>query len=149
IELPRWVEFFGSRYKSPPRRGPGLLAGVFEFGQHFQSFLGAAWQYQLFIYEFQVVVRKRNQVIAHAEEAADRQHGKRLLSVCADEEIVDLADGFIGIVDNAGADDLGRAIASRELLYIDLGELHGLWRDLRSCGTHHKEHPDHRCTGAN
>ena len=39
---------------------PALLAGVFEFGQHFQSFLGAAWQYQLFIYEFQVVVRKRN-----------------------------------------------------------------------------------------
>jgi len=37
-------------------------------------------------------------VVAHAEEAADRQHGKRLLSVCADEEIVDLADGFIGIV---------------------------------------------------
>jgi hypothetical protein len=45
---------------------------------------------------------------AHAQEAADREYGIRLLAVGADEEVVNLADRFVGIVDNAAADDLRR-----------------------------------------
>jgi hypothetical protein len=38
--------------------------------------------------------------------AADRQHGIWLLAVAADEEVVNLANGFVGIVDDAAANDL-------------------------------------------
>jgi hypothetical protein len=41
---------------------------------------------------------------AHAEKAADRQHGRGILSIRAHEEIVDLPNGFIGVVGHAGTD---------------------------------------------
>src|SRR4029077_19977291 len=86
---------------------------------------------------------------AHAEKAADREHGIWVLSVGAHEEVVDLTDGFVVIVDNAAADDLRRAIAGSQLLHIDLGELHGLRRDLSCCRAEDDEHPDHCGTGEN
>jgi hypothetical protein len=46
------------------------------------------------------------------------------------QQVIDFANGFITIVENATSDDLGRAITSRQLLHIDFGKLHGLWRDL-------------------
>ena len=48
---------------------------------------------------------------AHAEKTAYREHGIGILSIGAHEEVVDLPDGFVGVVGNAAADDLGRAIA--------------------------------------
>jgi hypothetical protein len=49
---------------------------------------------------------------AHAEKAADGQHGIWILSIGAHEEVVDLTDRFVALVGNAAADDLGRAIAA-------------------------------------
>src|SRR6201984_941106 len=73
--------------------------------------------------EFQRLVRNDNQESAHAQEATDRQNGIWLLAVRAHQEVVNLTDGFVGIVDDATANDLGRAIAGRQLLHIDLDEL--------------------------
>jgi hypothetical protein len=89
----------------------GLLASILELRQQFQTFFCTAWEHQLFVDKLRALVWNRDQVIAHAEEAADRQHGKWVLSVGAHEEIVDLTNGFVGGVGNAAADDLGRAIA--------------------------------------
>jgi len=71
-------------------------------------------------------------VSAHAQEAADREYGEWPLAVLAHEEVVNLTDGFVGIVDDAAPNDFGRAITRRQLMHIDLGELYGLWRALRS-----------------
>jgi len=46
------------------------------------------------------------------------------------KEVVNLTDGFVGIVDDASTNDFGRAKARRQLMHIDLGELHGLWNAL-------------------
>src|ERR1700720_4947599 len=90
-----------------------LLARVLELRQHFETFFCAARQHELFVDKLQTVVRDRHQVTAHAEKTADREHGIWILSVGAHEEIVDLTNGFIGVVGNAGTDDLRRAIAGR------------------------------------
>jgi hypothetical protein len=50
---------------------------------------------------------------AHAEEAADRQHGKWILAIGAHKEVVDLTDGFVGVVGDAAADDFRCTIAGR------------------------------------
>src|ERR1700732_2792187 len=82
---------------------------------------------------------------AHAQEAADREYGIRLLAVGADEEVVNLADRFVGIVDNAAADDLRRAIASRQRFHINLDEFDRLLRSLRSGGPGEKGDANRRC----
>jgi hypothetical protein len=46
----------------------------------------------------------------HTEETTDRQHSKWRLAVRADEQVVDLSDGFVSIIQDAATDDLGRAI---------------------------------------
>jgi hypothetical protein len=40
------------------------------------------------------------------------------LAIWAHEEIVNLTDGFVGIVDDAAPNDFGRAIAGRQLMHI-------------------------------
>jgi len=47
------------------------------------------------------------------------------------------------------ADDLGRAIACRQLLNVDLDEVHRLWRVLCPGTTGEKGDADHRCTSQN
>ena len=58
-----------------------LLRCVLELRQHFEPFLGAARQDHLFFGELQRVIRDNNQVSAHAQEAADREHGEWPLAV--------------------------------------------------------------------
>src|SRR5246127_4286443 len=87
-----------------------LLACVLELRQHFEAFFWAAGQHELFVDKLQTVVRNRHQVATHAEKAADREHGIWILSIGAHEEVVNLANGFVGIIGNAAADDLRRAI---------------------------------------
>ena len=72
-----------------------------------RPFLGAAGEHHLFFGELQRVVRDDNQVSAHAQKATDREHGVWLLAVGAHEEVVDLTDGFVGIVDDASTNDFG------------------------------------------
>ena len=55
-----------------------------------------------------------------------------LLPVGAHHEVVNRTDGFVGIVDDVAADDLGRAIAGRQFLHIDFDEFDRLRRALRS-----------------
>src|SRR5580693_8382847 len=90
-----------------------LLARILELRQHFEAFFCAARQHEFFVDKLQTVVRDRHQATAHAEKAADREHGIWILSIGAHEEIVDLTNGFIGVVANAGTDDFRRAIAGR------------------------------------
>jgi hypothetical protein len=52
-------------------------------------------------------------------------------------------------LDDAGANDLGRAIAGRQLLHIDVGELYRLRCALRSGAAGEKGDADHSCTGEN
>src|SRR5450759_2656828 len=89
-----------------------LLRCVLELWQHFEPFLGAAREHHFFFGELQRTVRDDNQVSAHAQEATDREHGIWLLAVGAHEEVVNLTDGFVGIVDDASTNDFGRAIAA-------------------------------------
>ena len=58
------------------------------------------------------------------------------IPVQAHQEDVDFTNGFL----YAAADDLRRAIAGRQLLHIDLGELDGLRRNLCPCGVEDKKH---------
>jgi hypothetical protein len=57
------------------------------------------------------------------------------------EEVVNLTDGFVGIVDDAVASDLGCAIAGPQLLHIDLDELYRLWRASRSDAAERRAKP--------
>ena len=74
--------------------------------------------------ELQTVVTDDHHVGAHAQEAADRQNSVWLHVACQ-KEVVNFADRFvgIGIVEHAATDDLGRPIAGRHALHIDLGDL--------------------------
>jgi len=65
------------------------------------------------------------------------------------QPIVNLTDGFVGIVDDVAANDLGGAIAGCQLLHIDLDEIYCLRRALRSCATRYKGDANHCCTGEN
>jgi hypothetical protein len=116
-------------------RGPvlGSPRGVLEFRQRLEPFLGAARQSHLLVGELQGVVRNDNQASSHTQEATYRQNGIRLLAVKAHQEIANLTNGFVGIVDDIAANDLGRAIAGGQFLYIDLGEIYRLRRALRPC----------------
>jgi hypothetical protein len=44
------------------------------------------------------------------EKTTDRKHSVWRFSVRADEQVVDLPNGFISIIQDAATDDLGRAI---------------------------------------
>ena len=99
---------------------------VLELRQHLEPFLGAARQHHLFVAELQGVVRDDNQASSHSQEAPDRQYGIWLLAVGAHQQIANLTDGFVGIVDDIGANDLGRAIPGGQFLYIDLDEIYRL-----------------------
>jgi hypothetical protein len=88
------------------------------------------------------IKRDHNQVTAHAKETTHREHSKWLLAVGAHEEVVNLTDGFVVGVADAAADDLGRPIARRQALHIDLGDLDRLGRDLRCCAAGEKGHTD-------
>ena len=125
------------------------LRCVLELWQHFEPFLGAAGEQYLLFAELQRVVRDNNQVSAHAQEASDREYGIWLLAVDANEEVVNLTDKFVGIVDDAATNDFGCAIAGRQLLHIDLGQLYRLRRDLRFCAAREKDDADYYCTGEN
>ena len=72
-----------------------------------------------------------------------------MAAFAADEEVVNRADGFVGIVDDAAANDLGRAIAGRQLLHIDFDELYRLRRALCSGGAGKKGDADRCCAGQN
>jgi len=115
-----------------------LLRCVLELRQNFERFLGAAREDHLFFGELQRVIGDHNKVSAHTQEAADREYDEWPLAVWAHEEIVNLTDGFVGIVDDAAPNDFGRAIAGRQLMHIDFGELYDLWRALRSCAAGEK-----------
>jgi len=77
-----------------------------------------------------LIVTDDHQVGAHAQKAADRQNRVWLLAVACYKEIVNLADRFFRIVDDATTDDFGRPIAVGHLLHIDLGDLYRLWNAL-------------------
>src|SRR6202043_2632104 len=87
LNLLEWLQC----HPVPPRE---LLAGILELRQHPKTFFCAARQHELFVDKFQAVVRDRHQTTAHAEKAADREHGIWVLSIGAHEEVVDLTDGF-------------------------------------------------------
>src|SRR3984893_584322 len=127
----------------------GSARSVFELWQDFEPFLGAARQCHLFVGESQRLVRDDNQASAHAQEAADRQHCIWLLAVAADEEGVARTDGFVGIVDDAAANDLGRAITGRQLLHIDFDEFYRLRRALCSGAAGENRDADDCRTGEN
>jgi hypothetical protein len=67
----------------PPQLPRGSPRSVLELW-HLEPFLGAARQYHLFVDELQCLIRDDNQVSAHAQEAADRQNGIRLLPMTLD-----------------------------------------------------------------
>src|SRR5205085_4615788 len=73
---------------------------VLELWQRLEPFLGTARQAHLLVGELQGVVRDDNQASSHTQEATYRQNGIRLLAVEAHQEIANLADGFVGIVDD-------------------------------------------------
>src|ERR1700742_101156 len=105
--------------------GQSLLR-VLERWQHLKPVLCAAWQHNLVVREFEIIIRNDNQSGAHTQEATDRQNGVWILAITRHKEVVDLADRFIRLVDDAGTDNLGRPIAGRDLLHIDLCDFYCL-----------------------
>src|ERR1700726_1903454 len=119
------------------------LLGVFERRQHLEPVLCPARQHDLVVLELEAVVTDDHHVGAHAEESTDREHYIRLLAVTRHQEVVNLADRFVRTVEDAVTDDLGRPIAGRHLLHIDLGDLYRLWNALRSRGARQKGYAHH------
>src|ERR1700737_5429831 len=54
---------------------------------------------------------------------------------------------FVRFVEDAATDDLGRPIAGRHLLHIDLGDLYRLWNALCFCVCGENAHANHCSAG--
>src|ERR1700722_4757650 len=82
---------------------------------------------------------------AHAEEAADLQHGEtQLLLVLVRDHIIDSPDLLILVVADAAADQLAHPITLRDDRKIHLDELHPGLRQRGACGKGDRERgPDH------
>src|SRR6185312_822940 len=120
--------------RAPTRVSTPSLGRIFEFRQRSERVLCAARQHHLVVDELQAVVRDNDQVAPHAQETADRQHGKGCLAVRTHEKIVDLPDAFVGIVYDIAPSDLGRTIARGQGLDVYLGNRDRLRRALRQRG---------------
>src|ERR1700676_2423852 len=82
---------------------------------------------------------------AHAEEAADLQHGEaQLLFVLVRDHIIDSPDLLVLVVDDAAANQLAHPIAFRDHRKIHLDELHpGLWQRGAGGKGDRERGPDH------
>jgi chaperonin GroEL len=84
---------------------------------------------------------------AHAKESTDRQNGVRLLAVACHKEVVNLADRLVRTIEDAATDDLGRPVAGRHLLHINLGDIYCLRDPLCICRCDDKGRANQGCTG--
>ncbi len=76
---------------------------------------------------FQLLVGQDDELVADAEEAADRQHDERRLAVLADDDVVDLADRRSPA--SLTTDEPMTLLARKPVAHlhdVDLGELDGL-----------------------
>src|SRR5512132_2017067 len=96
-----------------------LLRRILELGQRLERVLRTTRQHHSVAGDLQAAEWHDDQMLAHAEEAAHRQHGEQNLIARLDEEIVHVADLLVGVVDDGAADDLRRAISRRQFLDID------------------------------
>src|SRR5580692_11947253 len=82
---------------------------------------------------------------AHAEEAADLQHGEtQLLLVLVRDHIIDSPDLLVLVVDDAAANQLAHPIAFRDDRKIHLDELHPGLRQRGAGGKRDRERgPDY------
>jgi hypothetical protein len=102
---------------------PSRLAfGVAEFWHFSQLVLGRASQGDLVVWniQFQALVRDRDEVAAHAEEAANLEDGKQDARVgVPNDKVVDRADLFILLVHYVAADQFGGPVALRNGMDIN------------------------------
>ena len=103
-----------------------LVAVVLKSGRVLQRFLGGAVQQHLVVLHLKRIGGDDDILGSHAEKAADRENRVGDFTFRRDDQIVDAADGFAGIIDDGAADDLRRPVAGGKRRRIDLGQSHGL-----------------------
>ena len=48
----------------------------------------------------ELLIGQHNELVAHPQEAADRENDEGRLSILSDDDVVDLADRVIGFIDD-------------------------------------------------